>query len=106
MFRHGSSIEQPAQESPTIYRGELSNAISQYSLEHENKFKQWNNNYIISLSIENEQKLGNLLLNLEKKGVQVSSFYEPDLNNELTSICFLENDITRKLTSSLPLSFK
>ena len=24
MFRHGSSIEQPAQESPTIYRGELS----------------------------------------------------------------------------------
>lgn len=81
-------------------------AISQYSLEHENKFKQWNNNYIISLSIENEQKLDNLLLNLEKKGVQVSSFYEPDLNNELTSICFLENDITRRLTSSLPLSFK
>jgi hypothetical protein len=81
-------------------------ALSQFSLENHQEFKQWNNNYIISLSIENEQKLGNLLFNLEKKGINVSCFHEPDLSNELTSICFLENETTRKLTSSLPLSFK
>ena len=39
-------------------------------------------------------------------GITISYFEEPDIGNELTSICFVETEQTRKLTSHLPLSLK
>lgn len=39
-------------------------------------------------------------------GITVSYFEEPDIGNELTSICFVETEQTRKLTSHLTLSLK
>lgn len=39
-------------------------------------------------------------------GIPISYFTEPDINDELTSICFIETDETKRLTSSLPLSLK
>ena len=79
-------------------------AISQFILEHNELAKEWNNNYLISLSISSEQKLENLLRKLINSGQSVSYFMEPDINNELTSICFIETEETKKLTSHLPLS--
>lgn len=35
-----------------------------------------------------------------------SSFYEPDLNNELTAIAVEGGEITKKLTSKLSLTLK
>ena len=79
-------------------------AISQFILEHHDLAKEWNNNYLISLSVSSEQKLENLLRKLIDIGHRVSYFLEPDINNELTSICFIETESTKKLTSHLPLS--
>lgn len=79
-------------------------AISQYLLEHHDLAKQWNNNYLISLAISSEQKLEDLLTKLIHNGHRVSYFMEPDINNELTSICFIETERTKKFTSHLPLS--
>lgn len=62
--------------------------------------------YLISLSVESEEKLGHLLVKLNKLGIPVSYFQESDLDNELTSICFLETENTIKLTSSLSLALK
>ena len=45
-------------------------------------------------------------MKLQDKGIPVSYFTEPDINDQLTSICFIESDETIKLTSNLPLSLK
>lgn len=79
-------------------------AISQYFLDHPDLAREWNNNYLISLSISSEQELIQLLQTLYKHNIMVSYFCEPDINNELTSICFLENKTTRKFTHKLKLS--
>lgn len=81
-------------------------AISQFFLDYPELARKWNNNYLISLSVPSEQKLVNLLEKLQKRKVPVSYFTEPDIGNELTSICFLETEETRKYTTHLPLSLK
>lgn len=81
-------------------------AISQFFLEHPEHAKRWNNNFLISLSIKSEEKLSNLLEKIRSMGIPISYFTEPDINDELTSICFIETDETKRLTSSLPLSLK
>lgn len=91
---------------PGYQIAQAGHAISQYFIEHPQKAHQWNNNYLISLSIENEFQLYNLLEKLKHHGVSVSYFCEPDIGDELTSIAFEGNDITNKLTSKLPLSLK
>lgn len=79
-------------------------AISQFLLDHPELGKQWNNNYLISLAVSSEQKLENLLRKLLHIEHRVAYFTEPDINNELTSICFLETDKTKHMTAHLPLS--
>lgn len=78
--------------------------ISQFLLEYPHSAKEWNNQYLISLAINSEEKLIKILQKLQEKKVEVSYFTEPDLNDELTSICFIETDKTKSLTSSLQLS--
>jgi D-serine deaminase-like pyridoxal phosphate-dependent protein len=73
-------------------------------LEHPDMAKRWNNNYLISLSIDSEQSLHHLLEKLKDTGVSVSYFLEPDIGNEMTSLCFLEIPETKKLTNKLKLS--
>jgi hypothetical protein len=75
-------------------------------LEHPDLSRQWNNNFLISLSIDSEEKLQKLHFRLEDLGIPVSYFNEPDIGNQLTSICFIETEETKRLTSSLPLSLK
>jgi hypothetical protein len=80
--------------------------VSQFFLEHPEIANQWNNNYLISLSIDDEKSLKKLLNKLIDMGICVSYFHEPDIGNQLTSICFPDTDETKRLTSSLPLSLK
>lgn len=79
-------------------------AISQFSLEHSDLFKQWNNSYIVSLSIPSEEKLSILADKLTRMGIPMSYFTEPDIQDQLTAISFIETDKTKKLTSHLPLA--
>ena len=99
----------------TVTRGDLTpgrilaqtgHAISQFCLDHPDQSRKWNNNYLINLAVDSQEKLQKLLLKLHEKDVPLSFFTEPDFGNELTSICFVENDDTRRLTSHLPLAFK
>jgi len=85
---------------------QMGHSLSQFSLEHHESFKRWNNGYLISLSIDSEQKLQHLLIKLQDLGIPVSYFTEPDFGDQLTSICFIETDKTYRLTSSLPNSLK
>ena len=81
-------------------------AIAQFLFEHPEKSKEWNNNYLICLSTENEQSLEKLVLKLNTFDIPISMFYEPDLNNQLTSIAFQHDIHSRKYTTSLSLALK
>ena len=65
-----------------------------------------NSNYLINLSVEDELSLKDLSTKLRLRGVKVAEFFEPDLDNQMTAVAFLSSEITRKMTSSLPLALK
>jgi len=60
--------------------------------------------YVVNLSIDNEDKLQRLYYKLQDNGAVVIAFHEPDIDNQLTSICYYGTPELRKLTSSLKLS--
>lgn len=43
---------------------------------------------------------------IRRMDIPVSLFIEPDFGDELTSICFLEQEETKKLTAHLPTSLR
>ena len=92
--------------SPGAQNAQSLHAISQFALDHPAVFKAWNNQYVVSLSVLDENHLGNLLAKIESHGIPASAFYEPDLNFELTAICLEATEKASKLVSSLPLAFK
>jgi len=68
--------------------------------------KQWNttSNYLIILSVSNEEQL---LLYLEKckyYNLKTTIFREPDIGNEITAIAVEPSERTKKLTSKLSLA--
>ena len=76
--------------------------------QHPEIAKQWNkeSNYLIILSVENEEQL---LLYLEKfkfYNIKTTTFREPDIGNKITAIAVEPSEKTRKLTSKLPLALK
>lgn len=81
-------------------------AIAQFMLDHPEQAIQWNNNFLICLSVENEEHLKKLMLKLNAHGIRASHFLEPDIGYELTAISFEGTDKAAKLTSSLPLALK
>lgn len=60
--------------------------------------------YVISLSVDNEEKLQRLYYKLQDNGAIVVAFHEPDIDNQLTSICFYGTPEMRKLTQNLDLA--
>jgi len=60
--------------------------------------------YLVSLSIENEEKLQRLYYKLQDNGADVVAFKEPDIGDQLTSICYYGTPELRKITNKLELS--
>lgn len=93
---------------PGVQASMLVHAALQFSVEYPEQFKSWYDisNHIALLSIENEDSLLALAKKLRDRGLRVSLFQEPDLNNQYTSFSVESCDKARKLTSHLPLAFK
>jgi hypothetical protein len=77
-------------------------AIAQFALEHPIEFKEWDNKYLICVSVFNGMVLRQLLAELSLKNLgdslastnlfEKSAFYEPDLESTLpTAIAIFEN---------------
>ncbi|MFW6173255.1 MAG: hypothetical protein ACOC5T_05870 [Elusimicrobiota bacterium] len=70
-----------------------SHGLAQYALENPQEFREWNNGYLIFLSVFNGLVLEKLrvLLRDEPCFPKFSVFYEPDLKSELpTAICVFD----------------
>jgi len=59
---------------------------------------------VVSLEISNEEKLKQLYEKLEWRGADVTRFYEPDIDDQLTSICYVADPELIKVTKKLKLA--
>jgi len=74
-------------------------AVAQFVLDYPQD--DWNNNYLIYVVVENEEKLKFWKMKVEDNAMNFSSFSEPDLGNEMTALaCYSTND---KMFSKLKL---
>lgn len=60
-------------------------------------------NYLAFLTVDDEQALIELITKATLRGIKVTIFREPDLDNQITAIALEATEASRKLTSSLPL---
>jgi hypothetical protein len=85
--------------SPAVQAG---HSIAEFCLR--SRFSMdWNNHILVYLQVENLKKLKNWLFKFEKRNIETSIFYEPDLNNEMTAFCALVNEENYGFLSSLDL---
>jgi hypothetical protein len=63
-------------------------SIAEFAHKHPTKFHDWmqNSQYLVSLSVDNEEKLKDIYYKLKYYGADVVSFCEPDINNQWTAI--------------------
>lgn len=87
---------------------QAAHATIQFIFEHPEMGNDWYNisKYLVFLSVENKQELLDLVETLDQKGIVMSKFHEPDLDNDLTAIAIEPSPTARRLVSSLPLMLK
>ena len=78
----------------------------QFQHEHPIIAKEWHNKskYLIHLSIKDEERLSDLISKAQSKGIKVSVFIEPDIENQITAVAFEPSDKSKRLLSNLPLA--
>jgi hypothetical protein len=84
-------------------------ALSNFALKHPDLFREWNNQYLICLSVFNGLALQQLHMKLLSDCIVVSPFYEPDLKSNLpTALCLFDNGYNnyRKYLKHLSLASK
>lgn len=65
-------------------------ALAQYALDQPVLFRIWGNGTIVFLGVRNLIELRKWETTLEMKGRRLSSFWEPDLDDQLTAIACYE----------------
>ena len=85
---------------------------SRFAYHYPELHREWieQSEYVVSLSVDNEEQLQNLYDNLKSNGASVVAFREPYYDNQLTSICYYGTPVMRKLmrksTPNLDLALK
>jgi len=54
--------------------------------------KEWNNQTLIYLEVENLEKLNYWKFKFDKRNIEVFKFKEVDMNNQITAICGIVDD--------------
>lgn len=84
---------------------QITHGIIEFCLEYPEITNQWHNesNYVVVLSVENEETLINLLMKAKNKNIKCSYFSEPDLNNALTCLVLEPTLDSKKICSNIKL---
>lgn len=83
-------------------------ALAQFCLEHNEIANSWlkNSQYLTYLSVKDESELLFLIEKAHLRGITISIFREPDINNQVTAITMEPTDKSRRLCSGLPCALK
>ena len=83
-------------------------SLAEFAYQFPTEFQEWkqDSNYLISLSTDNEEKLQRLFYKLQDNGADVVAFTEPDINDQLTAICYYGTPEMRKITQNLDLALQ
>ena len=83
-------------------------AVGEFRDIHTNIYDEWfsKSNFIAILQVKDYHALKELMKTLNNKNIRFTSFREPDLGNEITSLCIEPGIESRKVLSSLPLALK
>jgi hypothetical protein len=83
-------------------------SIAEFAHTYPNHFSDWmrESKYLVSLSVDNEESLKDLYNKLKSNGANVVAFTEPDIQDQLTSICYFGTPEMRKHTQKLDLALK
>ncbi len=81
-------------------------SIAEFSHQFPKEFSNWikTSNYLVSLSVTDEDALNFLYEKLQWNGAKTIAFYEPDIDNQMTAICFLGIPKHIKITKKLKLA--
>jgi peptidyl-tRNA hydrolase len=85
---------------------QAAHAAIDFQHQHPEISKIWNknSNYLIFLSVENENKLTKYLEKFNHFNLKTTVFREPDIGNEITAIAVEPHELSLKICSSLPIS--
>lgn len=72
--------------SPRYRSVQAGHALSKYSLEQPEIFREWNNHSLIYVAVQNLIELREWVEKLQNKGMIFSVFTEPDLDDQPTAI--------------------
>lgn len=80
-------------------------AAIDFQHQHQVEAKEWHtkSNYLVFLTVADEQALIKLITKAILTGIKHTVFREPDLDNQITAVAFEPTEAARKLTSSCPL---
>ena len=84
-------------------------AIAEFSATNQELFDKWHKDsqYLVMLSVNDIQSLERQIDKLNKLNVVHTQFYEPDIGNQLTAICFYaDTDKTMKMFPHLQLTLR
>lgn len=84
---------------------QAAHAAIDFQHQHSIEAKEWHtsSNYLVFLTVADEEELIKLISRAILTGIKHTIFREPDLGNKITAVAFEATDAARKLTSSCPL---
>ncbi len=83
-------------------------SIADFAYDHPDIFKQWKqeSNSIITLAVKDEQSLIDICNKLQSVTPYITSFREPDIDNQMTAIAIYGTPEIRKMLCNIPLALK
>lgn len=94
--------------APGIQAVQAAHAAIDFQHQHSSIAREWNinSNYLIFLSVQDEQELKRFIQKFQIYGLNHTVFAEPDLDNQVTAVCVEPSERTMKLCSHLPLALR
>ena len=94
--------------SPAQQAVQSAHAAIDFCFEHPSRAGPWQkeSNYLVLLSLNNEEQLKLLIRNCERLDLRHTVFREPDIGNLITAVAIEPSEKTQKLVSRIPLMLK
>lgn len=85
---------------------QIAHAVADFALHRSDSFTRWHttDQRILALQTPCFESLATLHQNALDVGLDVVPFYEPDLDNEITSLAFVPSEKNKKFLANLPLA--